>query len=73
MSYPTGPIKGMRNLKGLSPSGDLGLRDDQPERDAFPHPIKNAGSQLVSSRVFGSGIGEIGKIGEKNSNGGVKA
>ena len=54
-------------------SGDLGRRDDLPLKKAFPHPIKNSGGELRSSKVFGSGIGEIGKIGEKNSNGGVTA
>ena len=73
MSYPTGPIKGMKNLKSLSPSGDLGKRDDAPMRECFPNPIKNSGGELSGSKAFGSGIGEIGKIGAKNSNGGVTA
>ena len=73
-SYATGkPISHMPKGASQSPKGDLGALSDKECKAAFPHPLANAGGVLSGAGAFGSGIGEIGKLGEKNSNGGVTA
>ena len=60
----TGPVKGEQNLRKWSPSGDLGQRDDESMKDAFPHPIKNSGKDLVSSEHFATTVKTPGEYGE---------
>ena len=72
------PVKagsGKKHVGGMfDVSGDLGKRDNDSFRKAFPHPIKNAGGELSGSQAFGSNFGgEPGTRGEKNSKGGIKA
>ena len=73
-SYATGkPISHLPKGVTLSPEGDLGTKSEKELKAAFPHAVKDSGGILHSAGAFGSHVGEIGKLGEKNSNGGVTA